>query len=811
MTRFTLAEFEACLKLWKCTLEFEAASTHRIYPVKKNIADIEGKAYFKVNLAKNSLLQAFLVQQEERFEIDINEDILSFLTWLSQQKEIALRYQNQFDLNLYAGFPTFYYTHAGKTQLGCLFYTEINAVAFHSQAYFEQLANHAIDRLELQHYDQFADEVNFHIYSQIIEEQLGFDDALLIKIIKKIKKAQSNEQLLKLFLSAIDENKTKDNIPLEALFQRLYETLQTAILRSDAQHAIQIFPHALFFSCNDANPLAQIQKDYDDLLEEEITATKAIPKPLHSFLFEHKASLLDKNHLITRLDQIEFTDQQAARLQDLLNNDYAVVNGPPGTGKTFIITNLIANKLADYAYQIACKKNENILPIVVTSTNNQAVDNAMQKLELLPHLPCAIRMGSYIKLNEITEKTLYEYIQALLQVDEKQALEEYDKTLNLFKKYYETCKKEQKLSHHLYEQARLIMHLWVIKNKQEVLDLISAILYDLRKRKRLITLKKKENLNLFFRVFPIIGTTLLSIRNLFSMQRGLIDLLLLDESSQCEPSYVIPALFRSKQAILIGDICQLEPINSLKWRDLKILAKNKHITITESALKKYFNTTDYPISAQHIAIENTDKVYELKEHFRCHRSIISICDELCDYGLTIKSEKNNPKAPLFGATSLWYYQSEFLEQNYSSSWYNKQEAELILDIVELLKNNGYQDSQIAILTPYRGQFNFIIKLLIARNYRYQNGHFQQEKTNQHILVGTVHRLQGGERDIILFSSVLKKRDAIFINSKLNIINVAVSRAKKYFIFVGDLENIKYGIYSQVLYKHLIQYGQRLII
>jgi len=57
-----------------------------------------------------------------------------------------------------------------------------------------------------------------------------------------------------------------------------------------------------------------------------------------------------------------------------------------------------------------------------------------------------------------------------------------------------------------------------------------------------------------------------------------------------------------------------------------------------------------------------------------------------------------------------------------------------------------------------------------------------------ITVGTVHTLQGAERNVIIFSSVYDSGQngrSYFFDKGVNMLNVAVSRAKDAFIVCGD--------------------------
>lgn len=76
-----------------------------------------------------------------------------------------------------------------------------------------------------------------------------------------------------------------------------------------------------------------------------------------------------------------------------------------------------------------------------------------------------------------------------------------------------------------------------------------------------------------------------------------------------------------------------------------------------------------------------------------------------------------------------------------------------------------------------------------------------------ITVGTVHSLQGAERNIVLFSTVYTSdnQQEYFFDRGVNMLNVAVSRAKDAFIVVGDKDILKPGTSdpSSILSKYLI--------
>ena len=68
-----------------------------------------------------------------------------------------------------------------------------------------------------------------------------------------------------------------------------------------------------------------------------------------------------------------------------------------------------------------------------------------------------------------------------------------------------------------------------------------------------------------------------------------------------------------------------------------------------------------------------------------------------------------------------------------------------------------------------------------------------------LALGTVHRFQGGERRIVLFSTVVTEpRSLGFINARVNLLNVAISRAREHLIVIGDGRNLRQGARSRIL-------------
>ncbi|MGC9101474.1 MAG: C-terminal helicase domain-containing protein, partial [Caldisericum sp.] len=110
---------------------------------------------------------------------------------------------------------------------------------------------------------------------------------------------------------------------------------------------------------------------------------------------------------------------------------------------------------------------------------------------------------------------------------------------------------------------------------------------------------------------------------------------------------------------------------------------------------------------------------------------------------------------------------------------NDEEAEIIVKIVENLLKSGYSQEDIGIITPFLNQeINLRNKL---RQYK-------------KVEIGTVHKFQGKEKNVIIFSTVVCEDSQLskvkFFNTTPNLLNVAVSRAKHLFILTGNIDILK---------------------
>lgn len=296
-----------------------------------------------------------------------------------------------------------------------------------------------------------------------------------------------------------------------------------------------------------------------------------------------------------------------------------------------------------------------------------------------------------------------------------------------------------------------------------------------------------------------------------------LDLLIIDEAGQVTPEVSIPVFSLAKKAIVVGDLKQIEPIWSIPSK-IDIGNLNNENIVTNTTQSDYLNEIGFLASSGSIMkmaqnacefettlLEEKENGLLLLEHRRCNDEIINFCNELA-YGGILKPMKGKAhKNQLF--PSMMAYHIEGVSERKFNSRCNLNEVKSIITWL----NNNKEDLQeaynvesiesiLGIITPFTSQKSELSKALTNAGYNVNN-----------IKLGTVHALQGAERNIVLFSSVYTVEDegVLFFDkdNKPNMLNVAVSRARESFILFGDtriFDETK-NTPSGVLKKHLNMY------
>jgi DNA topoisomerase IA len=341
-------------------------------------------------------------------------------------------------------------------------------------------------------------------------------------------------------------------------------------------------------------------------------------------------------------------------------------------------------------------------------------------------------------------------------------------------------------------------------------------------------------------LFPCLVSTLHSAPRLMQIYAAgkedylfsALDMLVVDESGQASPSIAGVVLAFARKLLVVGDVKQLAPVSSVSPEEDRRRAAdftNIHSHWEKRGILESSGSVMRLVSTGASWSEPDRHGILLRRHYRCLETIIGYCIELLyhdherDMAGNILQQELQPQVPDiplmdweasegkgFPLPAMSFVQCGSVNDiptkgGEYESWTNRGEA---LKIIHWLQHDGQRlvawyaargkevdiTDVVAILTPFAGQAKLLRDLLAE--------HSDQKDDETHLgkrmVIGTVHTMQGAERDVILFSGVSQECIAtskqcddsykVFLDRDGgNLLNVAVSRAKKAFILFGHAD------------------------
>ncbi len=360
----------------------------------------------------------------------------------------------------------------------------------------------------------------------------------------------------------------------------------------------------------------------------------------------------------------------------------------------------------------------------------------------------------------------------------------------------------------LSDAALELRECWARKHRAALLAALGAAI-EVSKRARslraLLAAKKGPGIWLR-RLYPVWGCTLLSLGNNFNPAPAQLSRVVIDEAGQCHAAYAASAMLRAASILVIGDTHQLEPVVEVSKRDEARVVRGLRLG-DEAQLGPFRMHEGCENSAQSLADRAVFERPTLIDHFRCQPEIAAICERLCGYGLvthtppascaTLLSELSRPllHVPVSGQ-----------QERFAGSWMNRGELELVQLWVQRLLRAGIGPAEIGIITPFRGQLEALWRQLRAAKVPLERPASEEsdqvsllDACDQGVALGTVHRFQGGERRVILFSTTLTHPGSLrFVDARVNLINVAASRAREHLLTIGHTETLAAGVHTRLL-------------
>ena len=374
---------------------------------------------------------------------------------------------------------------------------------------------------------------------------------------------------------------------------------------------------------------------------------------------------------------------------------------------------------------------------------------------------------------------------------------------------------------HRFEAFSLAVKYWEACWIQETKRNVERPISDLKK-------DAEQRLRRQAMLLPCFVATLYSLPNFFRYygnglpppyyMYGAIDLLILDEAGQIIPSAAVAPMALAKKALVVGDVLQLPPIYTLqKASDIGNLRNSGVLNKEDEAYgNKVVELTDKGLlassgSAMRMAQRASDcripgleyRGMLLTDHYRCVPEIIAYCNDLCYHDLLkpVRPSLTTSEA-ILPSMGYAHIRGETRKAKNGTGKVNRIEARAIIrwlaakrDLIE--QRYGPLESAVCLITPYKGQEDALRAEARASGMRVggKNG----------MVIGTVHSLQGAERDIVIFSPASQLGESLkFVEAYM--LNVVVSRAKNHFLTMGDMRNFypseggRFGLLGRHLYQ-----------
>ncbi|WP_454808320.1 AAA domain-containing protein [Paraburkholderia fungorum] len=277
---------------------------------------------------------------------------------------------------------------------------------------------------------------------------------------------------------------------------------------------------------------------------------------------------------------------------------------------------------------------------------------------------------------------------------------------------------------------------------------------------------------LFF-IVPVVSTTFASFDRLFAhLGREELGWLLIDEAGQAIPQSAAGAIWRARRAVVVGDPLQLEPVLTIPFSAQQAL--RMRFAVSETWLPGRLSAQKLTDRSSRVGTSIIDHERKplwvsspLRVHRRCDEKMFRVSNkiaynDLMVFGTEDRKELNLPE-------TAWIH----VESADAEGHWVPAEGQMVLSILrDVIPETS---DTIYVISPFRDVVSGLELLL-------------PEKGFPTVAVGTIHTVQGKESDVVLLvlGGNPKKHGAKnWASKKPNLLNVAVSRAKRRLYIVGN--------------------------
>ncbi len=422
--------------------------------------------------------------------------------------------------------------------------------------------------------------------------------------------------------------------------------------------------------------------------------------------------------------QGDLNDSQRAAVEfALAASDIAVIHGPPGTGKTTTLVELIQ--------QLVQRENK----ILAVAPSNTATDHLLGKLVDVGLN--VVRLGHPARVTE----------------------ELRDYALDIQVENHENMTIAREMLTEADQLHRRSSRFTRAKPKRGAKQEMRRDAKELRRHARL--LEKQAIDHVIDRADVVCATT--SVDSELLGDR-LFDVAVIDEACQCtEPAAWVP-LLNAYRVVFAGDHCQLPPTVLSR----EAIDEGFDVSMLEQVVERYGDQVTRLLTRQY---RMHDQIKQFSSDVFYDGQLISdpsvATRRLCDVNGVVDEEFTRcPTAFVDTAGSGW---EEELEPD-GESRRNVQEARLVLRKIRQLQQTGLDSREIAIIAPYAAQVRWL----------------KRHVSDRDLEIDTVDGFQGREKQAVVISLVRSNsRQEIGFLADTRRMNVALTRAKSKLIVIGD--------------------------
>lgn len=399
----------------------------------------------------------------------------------------------------------------------------------------------------------------------------------------------------------------------------------------------------------------------------------------------------------------------------------ALIHGPPGTGKTETLTEIVRQlvkpKLDHYTKDHSPALGNHRYRILVCGPSNLSVDNVLGRLVQETRDPLdveMIRVGHPARVLDSLQRH----------------------TLDMRLASHEASSLLRDIRNEIDAAVRSLSKPGS-KNKREIYTELKTLRQELRERERGLVDSLLGGLSVVLSTLSMCGSTMLDKRP--------FDVVVIDEAGQALESECWLAMVKAEKVILAGDHCQLPPTVTSE----RAKQGGLEVTLFERLIGYYFNQTSSspilcPLTIQYRMNEvicqwTSEEFYKSKlvphSQVSHHR--------LCDLPGVQETEETQTVMQFIDTAGLEYRERVEEEEKEEEkerrdddksrekdkgkykglsrqvdqlSKYNKEEAQLTVEHVATLIEAGVKDSDIAIITPYNAQVALLKSLVAERGW-----------------------------------------------------------------------------------------------